>query len=604
MRIFIKITKKRIKGLQYIANKTLNNFMVKIKKFSLVVFLTAFCFLAVKIVSAQSAQTENSFSKDTSSRAGVEEVEDVRQTEPQKGIGTQAEKCSFPELEKKIAEIEQAIAEEEGKGNIEKAEDLLSMVRELKKELEEKKTKCKEEEEVRTLERNLKKLEENLKKAEEKSQTKSLEEDKEKIEEIIKKIGKVKETAEETGPSWFESKWEEGVAKEARRIKAARDLKESKCIVPDSLLRELDELMRKVEIAKEKKDIELEKEINQKIADLKKRIEKKKEDCEEKVQISPSNTQERTPEKMPLSETPAYAVLCEEAKKELKEIEKEITSYEELLSSLTSKKLEESVEMLFGVDKGELVKTIENLKNKRTKILSIIAECEGSKEPESERIILEKVEPPKNDKEISAYYRKKIAGIMKKDVPVDEQIKQLKKVKEDINKMIEKLIKTKKKFSIEEIRPITGKSIKIEPGVIKTGKTEVQSQEEKEIDISLKNKPVKLRVSPKSLFLEQEGVNVDVKAPVEIGAKDITLGGKGIKLTPKEALSVVKAGKPVKIELAKEGGKPVYKVKTVERKRIFFIFPVSVKKEILIDAANPQGSKIKERKPWWSFLAW
>lgn len=47
---------------------------------------------------------------------------------------------------------------------------------------------------------------------------------------------------------------------------------------------------------------------------------------------------------------------------------------------------------------------------------------------------------------------------------------------------------------------------------------------------------------------------------------------------------------------------PAYKVETVKKARLLFLFPISVKVDYSVEAKT--GTTLSVEKPWWSFLAW
>ena len=81
------------------------------------------------------------------------------------------------------------------------------------------------------------------------------------------------------------------------------------------------------------------------------------------------------------------------------------------------------------------------------------------------------------------------------------------------------------------------------------------------------------------------------------------LGDKELKVTPDQAVKKAKADYQSNVELIKENEKLVYRIKDIQPKKVLWIFPVKVSRQIDVDATKEGGEVLKIKKPWWSFLA-
>jgi uncharacterized membrane protein YkoI len=146
-----------------------------------------------------------------------------------------------------------------------------------------------------------------------------------------------------------------------------------------------------------------------------------------------------------------------------------------------------------------------------------------------------------------------------------------------------------------------------EPGKIKleNEETKITVPEAKKIEVGVKNKLIELLVSNNNLSLKEGETMAETKLPLIVENEKLIVNDKEVKITPKQLIEklVVKNPTDLKVELTSENDKPIYQIKSVEKRNLLFLIPVKVEREVTVDATTEQAEKIKEVKPWWSFLA-
>lgn len=490
--------------------------------------------------------------------------------------------CFFEELEKEIAKLKLKIEQE--KPESPQLAGLKEKLEVLEKELFLKKLECEREKKER-IEPERKELKEKEFEKKEKVSKEKILFQKEQREFSPQKI-EIKEIKEKkVAPLPKKPLLKMEKQKEVLRP-------ERVCELEDIFLREINQLIKKAQVAEEKGDYELAKKIKEKIESLKERFEERKKECQKLISfrkiktpapigiIKPKELREIEQEK------DFRKKICERET----EIAKKIEYYKDLVSLAPVELKKKGYQ-----SKLEITRILEELEKEKAKLYAL---CKGKK---IEKTIILKPVAPERAEEITIYYKEKVADIMEKSLSVEEKINQLKEIKKEIDKLITELIRRKKEISLKEVQQFTEKVI-LAPGKVKIGETEVKPVQPKIIKLNLKNKEVEMEIEKDKITIEQEGIKAKTSLSVEIKEDKVLVEKSPINLTPKEIIDSLKV-KPLEIELAKEKEKPVYKIKTVARKRLFFIFPIRVKKEIIVDAQKEAVEKIKEKKPWWSIFA-
>jgi len=94
---------------------------------------------------------------------------------------------------------------------------------------------------------------------------------------------------------------------------------------------------------------------------------------------------------------------------------------------------------------------------------------------------------------------------------------------------------------------------------------------------------------------------VTVASPeLSIKNNKIEINGTEIKILPSAVAAKAKIKIAKELNLSVEAGSLVYNVKGDENRKLFWIIPVTIEKQVQVDAST--GDIIKEEKPWWSAL--
>jgi len=367
------------------------------------------------------------------------------------------------------------------------------------------------------------------------------------------------------------------------------------CAVSNEYLEEINELIKEADLTKSRGDLEAEKNITEKIKLIKEKIEARKKECESAAQVPPSVSQVPQQHNVVTGQNIVKEDFCRIEK----QIADKIEYYKELLS-LSPQQLDEK-----GYEKEELGRILGELQNERAKVHSA---CSGQKVGWT----ISEIKPvaPQKAEEVENYYKEKVAEVMTKAVPMETQIQEIKQIKEETGTMVKELIRTQKEISVKEIQPIVEKMV-VKPGMIETSQDQIKIPDQKKVEAMIGNKSAEILVEPQKLILKEGGVEVETRLPLNLTAQGSIIGDSGaqgskeVKVAPSQIVEKAAIKNPIdlKVELVQEKNKPVYKVKAVEKRKLFFFIPVNVSKNITIDASSEAATKLEESKPWWSFLA-
>jgi hypothetical protein len=200
--------------------------------------------------------------------------------------------------------------------------------------------------------------------------------------------------------------------------------------------------------------------------------------------------------------------------------------------------------------------------------------------------------------EITDYYRVRIAEIATEEVEIEDKIAELKELRNEIDKLIEELIKSKAEISAEEVSGLVTK-IEVRPGEVHMDEVVVKTVD-KSVVVRIDNEDVAIRPTEAHVAL-QDG-NLTVKTPeLRIENKALRVGDSEVKLRPSTIVERIKI-EPKEIELKEENAKAVYKIRTDERRKLLGFIPIEVEKTLTLDAANTEAKITEEEMPWWTFL--
>lgn len=381
------------------------------------------------------------------------------------------------------------------------------------------------------------------------------------------------------------------------------------CAVSDDYLKEINNLIKEADLAKSSGDFEKEKIITEKIKLIKEKIEARKEECQNASQAPPSLTQPPQQQNVVTGQNIVKEDFCQ--------LENEIAAKIEYYKGLLSLSPEELNNK--GYEKEEVGKILGELQNEKARVHSA---CSGQKVGWT----ISEIKPvaPQKAEEVANYYKEKVAQTIEGTASLSVQMAEIKEIKKETAKMVKELIRSQQEISAIEIQPLVDKLV-VKPGVIETSQDQIKVSEQKKVEAQVSNKPVEILVNPQKLIIKErrwEGkqVEIETQLPLNLSVQGTIIGdpgvqggiigdtglesGKEIKVSPSEIVEKAKIKNPIdlKVELVKEREIPVYKVKAVEKRKLLSLIPVKVSKEITIDATTEQGTKLSEKKPWWSFL--
>lgn len=376
--------------------------------------------------------------------------------------------------------------------------------------------------------------------------------------------------------------------------------------VNNQLMAELNDLMRTLEEAENNNDQEKVKVLLEKIQIIKEEIMNTSIKPIIVEEEQPTHTEPIPPTVVDSSDgmVPVEVNPCEE----IKALEEKLRHYEALYA-LSDEELEAK-----GYRRGreEIKITIENLKRSIEELRIACESGESSSSggggsgriPPTETSPVDFV-PPRpapvavdSAVEITDYYRFRIAEIMTEDVDVDEQIENLKKLRNEIDRLIEELIKSKDEIRADEVRGLV-EVIEVRPGEVQMDKVVVKTVD-KRVVARVNDKDVEIKPMEAQVVIHDE--NLVVKAPeLIIENQVLRTANAEINLMPSTIMEKIRI-EPEEIELREENAKAVYRIRTNERRKLFGLIPLNVKNTLIVDAENTKVDIIKEEKPWWAFF--
>lgn len=421
-----------------------------------------------------------------------------------------------------------------------------------------------------------------------------------------------------TSPAFAQTEGNEKAVNKPIVVNSDNQITPKEFAVNDTVMEELDRLVRALE---ETDDQELTKALQKKIGVIKEEISQANE--KPMVEIgeprvikqpgSPDLTWETevvvvepptvVPREVTVSETTSSRIdPCAEAK-----ALEEKRQYYEALYALSDEELKAK-----GYSRGreELKTTIENLERSIEKYR---VECEtgvpsssgggGGTISPTETVPVQLVTTPRpisveSGGEITDYYRLRIAEIAIEEAEIEKQIASLKELRNEIDQLIEELIKSKSEISTEEVSGLV-ETIEVRPGEVKMDKVVVKTVD-KSIVARLDNKELSIKPTEAQVIIHDE--NLEIKASeLSIENEVLRVGSSEVKVSPAAVIEEINL-QPVEMELKEENATAVYKIKTDESRKLLGFIPIKVKKTLTVDAANTEVEIIEEKSPWWAFL--
>ncbi len=197
--------------------------------------------------------------------------------------------------------------------------------------------------------------------------------------------------------------------------------------------------------------------------------------------------------------------------------------------------------------------------------------------------------------EIKNYYKTRIEKITT-TANVEDQMRNLKKLREEIDDLIEKLIKSKDAITTNEIGALVTK-ISVNPGRIMTDNIEIKTTGKK-ILTNINSKPISIEPTEKEVIIRDSGL--EIKASTATLQNNILkVGNSEVKKAASDIVDKLELT-PISIELMEEDARAVYKIKEEENRKLIWLVPIKVEKDLTADAGS--GEVLEENLPWYEFL--
>ncbi|MFC1920503.1 hypothetical protein ACFLYQ_02120 [Chloroflexota bacterium] len=385
----------------------------------------------------------------------------------------------------------------------------------------------------------------------------------------------------------------------------------------DSLMDELDRLVQMLREAENKGDKELMTALMEKIRVLKAEMEKAN------VQTVTATAAGKTPrvvtgtvkpqtdgEKPTVSATGESQTGVSNASDSCKELEavEAKKKYYEALNALSD---DELTAKGYIRGRGEIQSTIESLDEM---IVRLRTECEAGatirntdKEGQTQTsntgsisavTISAKPVAAGSGDEISDYYKRRITEIATEENDIDRKVATLKELRDEIDRLIEELIKSKNSVSTSEMKGLVER-IQVRAGEVRMDEVTVDTTDKK-VTARINERDIEIQPTESRVMLKDGNFEVNAQ---ELSIEDevLSVGNAEVKLMPNAALANINFA-PKEMELAEENNKSVYRIKTDENRKLFGFIKMKVENTITVDASNTNGDILKEQRPWWAFL--
>ncbi|OGM91593.1 hypothetical protein A3A20_01475 [Candidatus Wolfebacteria bacterium RIFCSPLOWO2_01_FULL_45_19] len=363
------------------------------------------------------------------------------------------------------------------------------------------------------------------------------------------------------------------------------------CYISDNLMQEYDQLILKLQKAESDK-VRAE-EITKKIIALKQEITKQQRECANSPQ--PTTTSRPVPLAPPIAiDKPNTASVnrCDEAA----QWENKIVYYKKL-SGLDDADLKKD-----GFSREEIEKILKDLSLGFEKVK---AQCDNQSGTitapptaiTDSVLVTETVKPivVESGQEISVYYKIKLEKTISAKGE-EEQIEELKILRDEIDGLIANFIKSRKELEVSELNNLVTE-VKVSRGEIKADNIAVKTTEKKML-ANMGDRPVSIEPTASQVLIRDKSFEIKTDEVV-IKENVLSVGGVEVKMSASEVAEKLGIA-PQTIELKEENARAVYNMKIKERRKLFWVIPFNVQKTIAVDAAN--GNVLTERLPWYSFL--
>ncbi len=362
--------------------------------------------------------------------------------------------------------------------------------------------------------------------------------------------------------------------------------------VSDTLSKEYDALISDLQKAESDGDKTRAEMITQKIISLKQEISKGGESC--KINA----VQAGKPQQLAAPTVATVAInRCAEVK-----TWKEKISYYKKIGELEDSDL--NLKKDYGFSKEEIKKTLGDLEKGLEKVNSQCTAQNTLTTKSGKTFILpqaiaEPVKPvaAQSAEEINNYYKSEIKTITDSQTTVENQIKELKDLKEEKNSLTEQFMKGRKEMEATELNKLA-EEIKVDAGQIKVGEVAVETTGKK-ILFNLGDKSISIEPTANGIVIKEKE-KIEIKADgVSISENKLKVGDSEVKLLASDVADKLGLS-PTSVELKEENAKAVYEMKINDKRKLFGFISFNVSKTITADAAD--GGLLGERLPWYAIF--
>ena len=372
------------------------------------------------------------------------------------------------------------------------------------------------------------------------------------------------------------------------------------CVINPELMKELKKLVELLEDAEKNNDDELVNKLTEKIKAIKMETDREMERCRASG-METAQVRILQPTITPINTESIYNDVCSQIDRYV-----EKRKHYELLYQLSDDELEDKG--YSSEDGKERIKRTINELNEEINRIRIKCKLRESGSSESgssgggsgatEDSVEAKPIVISSGNEISSYYKVKMSQIMVNELGIDVRIRELKELRNEIDGFIEELIKSKDEVNADELAELVDE-IKIKPGIIEADGVVVNSVNKK-LFVMIKNK--NLTIEPQKLHVIINDGGIKIKSTgLMIRNNTLTMYNSEIKILASDIAIKLKL-QTKEMELKKENNKLVYKIKSMENRRLFGIIPVEIENDLTVDAETEEVNVIQERLPWWVFL--
>ena len=198
--------------------------------------------------------------------------------------------------------------------------------------------------------------------------------------------------------------------------------------------------------------------------------------------------------------------------------------------------------------------------------------------------------------EVELYYKAQMKDIVSSSDDVDVQVGKLKALRNEIDQLIEGLIKGRKEIESGELSNLVTE-VKVSPGEIRADNIVVKTVDKK-ILMDIGNKPISIKPTASQILIKDGDLEV-MAAEVSIKDNILKVGNSEVKVAASDVVDKLQI-LPKSVELREENAKSVYKMKIDEKRKLFGIIPVNIETSLTVDANN--GDLLEEKRPWYAFL--